>query len=108
MKRFPCSDISGQTNINDENQQKQNEIYMKDLMSKFHRIVSNGPVYVCSYRDQLWYQHSVSCTDKQRKRNPGVYKYLFNKASVDKIEWACTSSNNYLSTNKVPKPSTFG
>ena len=43
----------------------------------------------------------------KEKKNPGVYKYLFNKASVDNIEWVPTSSNNYLSTNKVPKPSTF-
>ena len=33
---------------------------MEGLVSKFHAIVSDGPMYVCTCCDQLWYKHSVT------------------------------------------------
>ncbi len=74
----------------------------EDMISKFHRIVNNGPVYVCSCCDQLWYKHSVSSAAKLRERSPDIHKYLLNKTSVDNIEWVCKTCNSYLSKNKVP------
>ena len=55
----------------DENPQKQPNS-LKDLISKFHRIVNNGPVYVCICCDQLWYKHSVHSAAKLRERNPNI------------------------------------
>ena len=44
---------------------------LAELVSTFHTKVSQGPVYVCSCCDQLWYRHSVSCVTniKQLENN---------------------------------------
>ena len=106
MREYRASKASEQNNNyscqgNDENPQKQPKS-LKDLISKFHRIVNNGPVYVCSCCDQLWYKHSVHSAAKLRERNPNIVKYLLNKTSVDNMEWVCRSCSTYLSKNKVP------
>ena len=69
---------------------------------KFHNIVFQGPLYICSCCDQLWYKHSVSPAARLKKTNPGIQKYLLHKTSVNNIEWLCKSCNNYLVKNKVP------
>ena len=83
MREYRASKASEQNNNyscqgNDENTQKQPKS-LKDLISKFHRIVNNGPVYVCSCCDQLGYKHSVHSAAKLRERNPNTVKYLLNK-----------------------------
>ena len=40
------------------------------IVTKFHDMVSQGPVYVCTCCDQLWYKHSVLHADKLRHSNP--------------------------------------
>ena len=82
MREYRANKQSEQNNylaqVNDENTQKQPKSLV-DMISKFHRIVNNGPVYVCSCCDQLWYKHSVSSTAKLREKSPNVDKYLLNK-----------------------------
>ena len=83
MREYRASKASVQNNNyscqgNDENPQKQPNS-LKDLISKFHRIVNNGPVYVCSCCDQLWYKNGVHSAAKLRERNPNIVKYLLNK-----------------------------
>lgn len=75
---------------------------IQDFIYKFHNIVSQGPMYICSCCDQLWYRHSVKSAHKLRKSNPSVDKYLLNKTSVDNTEWICISCGKYLIKNKVP------
>lgn len=41
-------------------------------ISKFHEIVSQGPLYICSCCDQLWYKHSVSSANTLKKSNPAA------------------------------------
>ena len=105
MTEYRASRPSKQNNYlpqgNDESTQKQPN-FLKDMISKFHRIASNQLVYVCSCCGQLKYGHGVCTTAKLRERNPNRDKYLLNKTSVDNIEWVCTSCNKYLSKNKVP------
>lgn len=69
---------------------------------KFHELVSQGPVYICTCCDQLWYKHSVLKTDKLRKQNPDILKYLIGKKSVGGLEWVCKTCHQHLSKNKVP------
>ena len=83
-------------------QKQSNTRTMEDLIKMFHGIVSNGPLYVCSCCDQLWYKHSVSPAVSVRRTNPYVADKLLNKTSVDNIEWLCGSCKKYLSKNKVP------
>ena len=75
---------------------------IQSCISKFHEVVSQGPIYICTCCDQLWYKHSVHCANTVRQSNPEIVKYLCNKQSVDNIEWICQSCHNYLRKNKVP------
>ena len=75
---------------------------VQSLISKFHNIVSQGPLYICSSCDQLWYKHSVSPAATLQKTNPGIQNSLLHKTSVDNVEWLCRSCHNYLKKNKVP------
>ena len=72
-------------------------------ISKFHEIVSQGPLYICSCCDQLWYKHSVSSANTLKKLNPAAgEKYLINKVSVKHKELLCRTCYKYLIKNKVP------
>jgi hypothetical protein len=33
---------------------------LQSLISKFHDIVSQGPIYICTCCDKLWYKHGVN------------------------------------------------
>ena len=81
---------------------KGNEKNMDDVIKRFHNIVSQGPLYICSCCDQLWYKHSVSTADKIRKSNPTAANCLRNRRSINNKEWLCRTCQNYLVKNKVP------
>ena len=55
-------------------------------LADFHDAVSNGPVYICTCCDQLWYKHSVCLADKIRASNPNAAKLLQNITSVNNAE----------------------
>ena len=106
-----------ETSENKEKRNWQNKTYMEkkrsgnqslqSLIISFHDVVSEGPLYICSCCDRLWYKHSVSPAATLRETNPDVKKYLQNKTSVDDAEWLCKSRQNYLAKNKVPPCATI-
>ena len=113
MKIIPTIDVKLQNKILTEcpikigtTLEKGNNTNQKNVdyfISLFHELVSNGPVYVCSCCDQLWYKHSVSLADKIRKEYPSsAEKYLSNRKSVKNMEWLCRTYHNYVVKNKVP------
>ena len=55
-------------------------------MAKFHDIVSQGPLYVCTCCDQSWYRHSVISASTIKESNPDIEAKLLNKKSVNNIE----------------------
>ena len=75
---------------------------IQSLISKFHEIVSQGPLYICTCCDQLWYKHSVIPAATLKETNPDVQKRLLNKKSIDNIEWLCQTCNKHLKNNKIP------
>ena len=75
---------------------------MEFAINRFHEIVNQGPLYVYTSCDQLWYKHSVRCTNKLRQSKPDIVKYLLNKTSVGNKEWICQTCSRYLMKNKVP------
>ena len=75
---------------------------IESLIFKFHNIVSQGPLYICTCCDQLWYKHSVLPAATLKKTNPAIGKKILHKTSVDNIEWLCRLCHNYLVKNKVP------
>ena len=101
------SEKESSTTEDDENtncqKAKQNKVQdMATLVSRFHSIVSQGPLYICSCCDQVWYKHSVFPAAKIRKLNPAAEKYLLKTKSVNNEEWLCRTCHNYLARNKVP------
>ena len=46
------------------------------LIIKFHDIVSQGPVYICTCCNQLWYRHSVLHAAILKKSSPDIVKYF--------------------------------
>ena len=84
--------------ILNENQQYKKSL--ENLISKFHSIVSSGPIYICSCCDKLWYKHSVTLADNLRLSNATVAKYLLNKRSVENKEWLCNTCMKYLKKKK--------
>ena len=81
---------------------KGNRKNMDEVIKRFHNMVSQGPLYICSCCDQLWYKHSVSTADKIRKSNPTAANYLHNIKSINNKEWLCRTCQKYLVKNKVP------
>ena len=71
-------------------------------ISKFHKTVAQGPIYVCSCCDQLWYRHSVISTATLRDSNHDSIKYLSGKTSVNNVEWICKTCHSHLIKNKIP------
>ena len=64
-------------------QKAKNNAYMKSyratstkniqyFISQFHEVVSQGPVYICTCCDQLWYRHSVLSAEKLKCSNPDI------------------------------------
>ena len=75
---------------------------LQNLIAKFHNVVSQGPLYICTCCVQLWYKHSVIAAAALKKNNPSVQNKLLNKTSVNNVEWLCRTCNNHLKNNKVP------
>ena len=74
----------------------------ESLIRNFHKSVSTGPLYICTYCDQLWYRHSVSAANQLTLKNPDVVKYLQNIVSVDNTKWVCQTCSGHLKKGKVP------
>ena len=49
---------------------------LQNLIAKFHNVVSQGPLYICTCCDQLWYKHSVIPAAALKKNNPSVQNKL--------------------------------
>ena len=80
----------------------QQQLNYCELINKFHNWVNEGPLYICTCCDQLWYRHSVSSADKLKQQHPTMVKYLQNIVSVDNSEWLCQTCNRHLSKGKIP------
>ena len=50
---------------------------LQGLISDFHDIVSQGPHYICTCCDQLWYKHSVMPAATLKKTIPDIGKKTF-------------------------------
>ena len=73
-----------------------------DIVRKFHNSVSAGLLYICTYCEQLWYEHSVLPADRLKLVNPDITKYLQGVRSVNDTEWICQTCINHLKKGRVP------
>jgi hypothetical protein len=69
---------------------------LQSLISKFHDVVSQGPLYIYTCFDQLWYKHSVIPVTTLKENNPDVQKRLLNSKSVNNVVWLCKTCNKHL------------
>ena len=58
------------TTTTTSNKETKKDMPLDYFISDFHILVSQGPLFICSCCDQLWYKHSVSSADTIRKSNP--------------------------------------
>ncbi|CAB4001923.1 Hypothetical predicted protein, partial [Paramuricea clavata] len=98
-KNKPCPPSGSQEHHSNDNSISHNRV--SQLIHKFHKSVSTGPLYICSYCDQLWYKHSVCPAERLRLCNPNSTKHLQRIKSVDDIEWLCFTCDKHLKKNKV-------
>ena len=73
---------------------------LEETISAFHSAVSEGPIYICTCCDQLWYKHSVCQTHNIRLSTPNIVKYLQNTLSVNNLEWVCHTCITHLKKGK--------
>ena len=66
---------------------------LQNLIAKFHNVVSQGPLYICTCCDQLWHKHSVIPATALKNNT--------FKTSVNNIKWLCQTCNKHLKNNKV-------
>jgi hypothetical protein len=97
-KNKQCSLSGSQGHLNNDNSVSHNSV--SQLIHKFHKSVSTGPLYICSCSDQLWYKHSVCPAERLRLCNPNSTKHLQGIKSVDNIE--CLTCDKHLKKDKVP------
>ena len=107
-----------ENDINNCNRKRKNSVYMKEngqkrkaekgisneeiqfWISKFHDVVSQELLYICTCCDQLFYKRSVLHTSNLRKKIPDFDKYLRGKKSFNSIEWVRQTCLIYLSKKK--------
>ncbi len=104
LTQSPVSEQKKMEYMKEFMRQKRSEehLSLQSLITKFHNIVSQGPLYICTCCDQLWYKHSVIPAAKLKESNPDIQKKLLNKTSVDNVEWLCKTCNKHLKSDKVP------
>lgn len=75
------------------------------VVSLFHKLVAEGPIYVCVCCDQLWYRHSVEKgTVLSKLNNTASKKCLLVTSSVEfSGKWICKTCLLNLKTNKIPR-----
>ncbi|KAJ8048747.1 ATP-dependent DNA helicase PIF1 [Holothuria leucospilota] len=72
-------------------------------MEKFHNIVKDGPTFVCSCCDQLWYKKSVQNAQNCLNKIPAT-ALSFARVSIDSktSSWLCGTCVKYLKLGEVP------
>ena len=76
---------------------------LEQLVGKFHKLVDEGPTYVCICCDQLWYKHSVRGGESLRiVGNEAVLKCLPVGGHCSGKDWVCRTCYYHLKKNKIP------
>ncbi len=85
-----------------QNTENQN---VSKIIKTFHDLIQEGPEYICTCCDQLWYRSSVlECKQDAYNEFIDIPSDLFisNVRSIDNKEWICRACHNNLKQHKVP------
>ncbi|CAC5418472.1 unnamed protein product [Mytilus coruscus] len=96
-----------------ENQQKKINLKannIEELITNFHKIVTEGPLYICTCCKQLLYKKAVTETSKAKIKkgdNSAALARMIDKCvtgikSVDGKEWICKTCYSHLKKSKMP------
>ena len=78
---------------------------MSEIIKNFHENIKDGPEYICTCCDQLWYKSSVT------KCNSNLYKMCSDNIlglcvtgvkSINDTEWICSTCHSNLKDGKLP------
>ena len=78
---------------------------IRELISKFHRVIAEGPTLVCICCDQLWFKHSVHKAGVLSNfENKAIRKCIKETSSTElDIQWICRTCLANLRKNKIPR-----
>lgn len=71
------------------------------VIATFHKLVSKGPDYVCSFCTQTFFKHSVR--NSETLSDDIKRQFLSNFLSIDGYEWVCLACWKSLKKGKTPK-----
>ena len=97
-------------NISKEKQQTETKKHGKNLtqlLNIFNSSIAEGPVYVCTCCEQIWFRHSVfnvneitlKTNDERTTFNTCRTEYV----SKDGKEWICKTCRNSIKQGKIPR-----
>ena len=81
------------------------DLAMSKIIKNFHENIKDGPEYICTCCDQLWYKASVT------KCNPNLYKMCSDNIldvcvtgikSINDTEWICSTCHSNLKDGRLP------
>ena len=77
------------------------------IVNEFHRAVEDGPQYICTCCNQMWYRESVQLVNPNLKASSHLKDMVFTgKISAAGKEWVCHTCCNSIRMNKLPKCAT--
>ena len=101
------SNNRSQSNENLENDVTTKNTNVSDIIDNFHEAIKEGPEFVCTCCDQLWYRSSVlEC--KADSYNFELFEdkpstlFITDTKSVENKKWICRTCHNNLKNGKVP------
>ena len=93
-----------------EKQQAENRKYgsnITELLKIFNENIAEGPVYVCTCCQQIWFKHSVHNVDeiilKTDNERTTFSTCRTQYLSKDGKEWICKTCRNSVKEGKIPK-----
>ena len=80
---------------------------MTELLKIFNASIAEGPVYVCTCCQQIWFKHSVFNVDeitlKTNHERTTFSSCRTQYLSKDGKEWICKTCINSVKEGKIPK-----
>ena len=76
------------------------------MITKVHESISQGPEYICTCCDQLWYKTSVrkcNTTNHTKCRKDLVQSCITGVKSVEDTEWICNTCHLNIKEGKLPQ-----
>jgi hypothetical protein len=75
----------------------------EEMIHNFHQTVQEGPIYICTCCDQLWYRHSVRLAQSLTSiKEDLIQKCITGIISAQGKEWLCLTCYSAMVKNKLP------